>query len=112
MLQNTTPMSIDTPMSPIGFQIMFLARPQGAPPSKAHKSCDVERERMITQSKNFMWKPIVFQGVDRRTLLKHGDSLCLEIPCGSLQRPNYYEESGTCQLQNAPTTYVKNDLTY
>jgi len=35
---------------------MFLARLEGAPVSKAYKSCVVEGGRLITQSKNFIWK--------------------------------------------------------
>jgi len=37
---------------------MFLARPEGAPLSKAYKPYVVEGDRPITQSKNFIWKTI------------------------------------------------------
>ncbi len=42
----------------IGFQIMFLARLEGAPLSKAYTPYVVEGGRPITQSKNFIWKTI------------------------------------------------------
>jgi len=40
----------------MGFPIKFLARPEEAPLSKSYNSYVVERERPITQSKNFIWK--------------------------------------------------------
>jgi len=42
----------------IGLQIMFLARLEGVPLSKAYKSYVVEGGRPITQSKNFICKTI------------------------------------------------------
>jgi hypothetical protein len=43
----------------MGFQIMFLARPEGAPLSKAYEEHVVEGERRIMQSKNSIWKTIL-----------------------------------------------------
>ena len=42
----------------IGFQIMFLARLEGAPLSKAYNEYVVEGGRLIRQPKNFIWKTI------------------------------------------------------
>lgn len=43
----------------IGFQIRFLARLEGVPLSKAYKLYVVERGRLITLPKNFIWKTIL-----------------------------------------------------
>ena len=45
-------------MKIIGFQIMFLARLEGAPLSKAYELYVVEGGRLITQPKNFILKSI------------------------------------------------------
>jgi hypothetical protein len=37
---------------------MFLARIEGVPLSKAYSEYVVERGRLITQSKNFIWEAI------------------------------------------------------
>ena len=53
----------------IGFQIMFLARLEGAPLSKAYNEYVVEGGRLITQPKNFIWKTIEPVAITGRKLL-------------------------------------------
>jgi hypothetical protein len=48
----------DFDLAIIGNQIMFFARIEGVPLSKAYKLYVVEGGRLITQSKYFIWKPI------------------------------------------------------
>ena len=49
------------------FQIMFLARLEGASPSEAYTEYVVEEGRLITQSKNSIWEAVV--GRDTRVAL-------------------------------------------
>jgi len=45
----------------IGFQIVFLARLEGTPLSKAYTPYVVEGGRPLTPSKNLIWKTIFYQ---------------------------------------------------
>ena len=55
----------------IGFQIMFLARLEGASLSKAYNEYVVEGGRLITQSKDFIWKTIVIIAIVTNILQPH-----------------------------------------
>ena len=50
----------------IGFQVMLLARLEGAPLSKTYTPYVVEGGRPITQSKNFIWKTMSKENIDGR----------------------------------------------
>jgi hypothetical protein len=58
----------------IGFQIMFLARLEGASLSKAYRWYVVEGQRLITQPKNFIWKAIAWTSDNQHWELFYNES--------------------------------------